>query len=106
MIEIMVASIIFLVIFFIAMEMIVRVGSVRRDDSLLAAEIDMKTCMHRFSTEYFAPGEYLFSYGWGEITATVNPYRELTEIREVNLEMTVTGGRRQTDYRILTAAEP
>ena len=83
--EVIVASILFLVIFLLAVDTVTRASLSRRDDSLLAVETDMKACLNEFSVGTAVPGTYKRVYGWGEIDVAVRPYRELTDVYELEL---------------------
>ncbi len=82
-VETIVASMLFLILFFLAMEMLVRIGARRPGEGLLQMEVDHRVCVQEFRAGDFAPGEYTRSYTWGEITVTVGPYRDLPGIEEV-----------------------
>jgi hypothetical protein len=84
-VEMIVASILFLVIFLLAIDTVTRVGTLRRDDALLAVEMDLKACIQEFSTAGTPLGAYRREYGWGGIDVAVKPYREMADIRELEL---------------------
>lgn len=105
-IEAIVASIIFLAVFGIAMDTLARLSSVKHDDSLLVAGIDLDACIHEFTTNPQSTGEYVRSYDWGEITITVARYKTRGDILELNFETTISPGKRKLRYRTLTATEP
>ena len=105
-IEVIVASVLFLTVFFLAMEALVRIGSRQPDQTLLQAEIDRVACVQEFKTNAFGPGEYAREYGWGEIEITVTPYRELTGVQELRFDTRIEKGRQVFIYRTLKPVEP
>jgi len=100
--EIIIASVLFLILFFLAMEMLVRIAGRQPDNALLQAEIDRKACVHEFKTGVFEQGEYVREYDWGTITVTVQPYRTLRDIDELHFLIHVSKGNRKLIFRTLT----
>ncbi|MDR2936150.1 MAG: hypothetical protein LBU80_02255 [Rikenellaceae bacterium] len=104
-IETVVASTLFLMIFLIAVETITRVQSVLPDDTLLRAAVDLQACAREFSERPGELGISLRSYDWGEIEVTVARYPEADGFREVCFDVRIARSRQTLDYRILTFAE-
>ncbi len=104
-IETVVASVLFLVIFLIAVETVTRVRSVLPDDTLLQAAVDLEACAREFLEKADEPGTSLRSYDWGEIEATVSPYPAADGFQAVNFEIRIDHGRQTLNYRILTPTE-
>lgn len=99
--EVIVASILFLGLFFLAMEMLVRISGRQADDTLLQVEIDRQACIHEFTTGNHAPGEYIREYGWGEMTVAINQYREIRTLQEVFFTTRIARGNRTFLFRTL-----
>lgn len=100
--EVIVASVLFLILFSLAMEMLVRIAGRQPDNALLQAEIDRKACVHEFKTGVFEQGEYVREYDWGTITITVSPYRTLQDIDELHFLIHISKGNRTLFFRTLT----
>ena len=105
-IEVIVASVLFLTVFFLAMEMLVRIGSRQADETLLQAEIDRTACVQEFRTAAFDPGEYTREYDWGVIEIIVKQYWGLNDIQEIRFTIRIEKGRQTFAYRILKPIEP
>lgn len=99
--EAIVASILFMVIFCIAIETLTRVGTMKRDDTLLEMETDLQGCVREFTLQVHETGEYSREYDWGEIAVLVAPYRDLDGIRELCFDALPAHTNRKMTYRTL-----
>jgi hypothetical protein len=104
-VETLVASILFLVIFFLALDTLSRVGVRVPDDTLPAVETDLQACLHEFSTGDAAPGDYLRVYEWGEIAIAVRGYGELTDVRRLELVCRIDRHRSLVFHRLIPVGE-
>ena len=86
MVEVMVASILFLIVFFLSVETVTRISAHPPDDTLLAVEMDMNACVHEFSTGTWSIGEYKRIFTWGEIDVSIERYRALPDVLEMKME--------------------
>lgn len=102
-IEVLVASLVFLLIFCITMETLTRIASVRHDESMLSVEKDLQDTVHEFSVRSFTEGEHTRTYDWGEIDIEIKPYNELPGIHFVTF--TARAGKQHIRHRILTFFE-
>lgn len=100
-IEVVVASVLFLLMFLIAMGTLSRAGMVPHQGTMLQAESDFKACVTDFETGVFTAGEYEMEYSWGNIFVSVSPYKSLPDIQDVSFKMYISSGRRTVKYRIL-----
>lgn len=101
--EVVVASLLFMLVFCISMETLTRIYTLKHDDSLLAVEMSLDAAVHEFSTGAFSDGEYTRSYPWGEITVCVEPYKESGRLRA--LTFTARAGSRIIRYRTLAVSK-
>lgn len=99
--EVIVASVLFLILFFLAMEMLVRISGQQSDDTLLQAEIDRQACVQEFNTKHNVPGEYGREYSWGEIAVTVKQYREMPAVQELQFITRIAKNNRVFHFRML-----
>lgn len=97
--EVIVASLIFLLVFGIAMTILVRVGARKCDDSLLQADLALDAAIREVATGTFAEGEYVRNFPWGDLTIEVAPYPHPDHIRIVSF--TAVTGARTIYHRIL-----
>ncbi|MDR1671294.1 MAG: hypothetical protein LBR57_02120 [Alistipes sp.] len=102
MLEAIVASLIFLLVFAISLSTLTRL-SLRDDEgiALLEAERALTDCFARHSTRL--PGIYTDTFEWGEVTTTIATYGDYAGIRQVALTATITGSRKTLEYRRLVA---
>lgn len=105
-IETVVASVLFLLIFFICIESITRINSMSRGEEPLEVEMDFNNCIKMFTAEKYGEGEYTMTYRWGDITVSVKPYPEHEDISELNFTAGFNNGRSSDiRYRVLIPAD-
>lgn len=105
-VETIVASVLFLIVFLLAMEMLVRVGGRQPDGVLLQMESDHQACVREFRSGDFPEGEYLRTYGWGEIAVEIEPYPYGDEIQQLRFTVRLETGGQTFVHRILKPAGP
>ncbi len=100
------AAVILLIVFFLAMEMLVRIGARQPGgDALIRAEADRQACVLEFTSGELTPGEYLRECDWGTITVTVRPYEPFPALFEITFASVIRTGNRTTHYRVLAPGE-
>lgn len=104
-VETIVASVLFLAIFFVCVDTLTRLGAVRGDEALPAVEADLTACLHRLVTSAPEVGEYRHDYDWGAIDVVVRPYGELDGVRELALTARATGRRTIVLRRLIAVGE-
>lgn len=102
--EAVVASIIFMIVFFMSISFIVTVRASENDNKTLVVITDFKTCIHEFKEGGYATGEYIKNYEWGEITIKVKKYLDISEIQEVYFETNQPSSRNKIIHRILISS--
>lgn len=105
-IEVVVASVLFLIMFVIAMETLTRSTGLPDAGSLLQAEADLAACIKAFETEAFPEGEYEKKYAWGTIKILVSTYKDIPDINEILFMMNISQGKHTVMHRILKVAAP
>lgn len=99
--EVIVASAIFMLVFFMAMDILPRIGSMVPDGTLLRMEVDMKACIHEFVSGGYDGEEHIRTYDWGQISVAVKPYDRLEELRDMTFTAETGNGKNTYVYRIL-----
>ncbi|GHV01671.1 hypothetical protein FACS1894159_09840 [Bacteroidia bacterium] len=100
-VETLVASVIFLVMFAISLETIVRLA-VRRDDDTVYVVAEGETA--RLFREYASAGERLpgttvKEYDWGTITIAIGPCRDYPRLQVVDVSATLRSERKVISRR-------
>ncbi len=104
-IEAIVASVLFLIMFIIAMETLTRVAVLPDSGGLLQAEADFRACINAFETETFPEGEYENEYEWGTIMILVSTYKDMPDVNEILFTVKVSRGNHTVRHRILKVGE-
>lgn len=102
MIETIVASMIFLLVFTISLSTVT--GLTLREDegyALIEAERRLADCSGRYCDGTWAQGEYTEEFDWGKITVTITDYGDYGQIRQVILRAALNNGRKKLEYRRL-----
>jgi hypothetical protein len=102
MIEAIVASMIFLMVFVISLSTVT--GFTLREDEgyvLLEAERQMDACLNRYGDGTWTDGAYTEEFGWGKITVRIATYRDFRNIQAVTLTAQLTGSRKTIELRQL-----
>ena len=104
--EAVVASVIFMLVFAMAVDSLISLGSLRSDGNLPAVEADTKACVDEFVSNPYPAGEYVRKYVWGKVTVNIAPYMGCEEILEVRFDTDAEKSRRRIRYTTLKAAYP
>ncbi|MCD8185038.1 MAG: hypothetical protein LUD68_00825 [Rikenellaceae bacterium] len=99
--EVIVASILFLLVFLLSMELLVRIGFTQPEDQRLRTETDRQSCLQEFRNGNFPAGEYRRSYCWGEITVRIELYRNLQSVQQIEFVTRVEKENRKMYFRVL-----
>lgn len=101
-VEVLVASVIFLAVFMIGLETLSRL-TVRDDEGLVFVEADwrVKECFFEFSDGLHPVGKYDKNYDWGEIQVTIAPYRDYRNLQELTLAATILQNRKRIEYKYI-----
>lgn len=101
-IEAIVASVIFLLVFGISLETISRLSLYHNQDPLFV-EVDyrLKSCFEEFSGGSYEYAVYHRKYTWGTITIDIKPYKEYSGIQEITLSAKIKHRLQSIEYRHL-----
>lgn len=89
--EVIVSSIIFLVIFILSLETTVKITSrepLRGYEYLLAVD-EVHKIRDRYIAEEYYPGEFMEEYDWGTVRITIGTYQPYPDIGRIDLELQV-----------------
>lgn len=100
-VEAVVASVLFLLVFFICLESVTRMNSMRSSEEPMEVEMDFNNCVRKFLTGNYDLGEYTETYHWGKISIDIRPYPKYDDIRELDFMATFNNNRRAIRYRLL-----
>lgn len=106
MLETIVASVIFLVIFAISLETITRLTSSPRGvEALIEADFRLKECFGEYSSPKYTDGDYERTYDWGNIHIDVSAYMHYRQLRHISLTTVVAGSRKVIKFNHIVAIE-
>ncbi len=95
MIEAIVASLIFLVVFAASLSTLTGLN-LRGDEGyvLLEAERALEDCSMRYGDGTWADDTYTDTFAWGGITTVVSEYRDYDGIQQISMRATLAGSRK------------
>lgn len=93
--EAIVAAVLFLTVFAVAMELLPRL-TVRDDDALLVAEADYRVgrVFDKYGSGVWPCGEYVETYYWGTVTVRIERYRDFADLQLVTVAARIDGSRK------------
>ncbi len=102
MVEAIVASLIFLVVFVLSLSTLTGL-TLRRDEGhvLLEVERALADCFLRYGDGSRAPGNHTDEFEWGTVTTVIEKYDDYENIQRVALRATISGSRKSIEYRRL-----
>jgi hypothetical protein len=102
-VEVIVASIIFLAVFVISLSTVTGF-TLRRDEGyvLLEAQRQLDDCIERYGDGTWPEDTYEETHSWGSITIRIIPYGEFDDIQTVVLTVYLDGSRKSIEHRLLT----
>lgn len=101
--ETIVASVIFMIVFGMAMDILTRILiSNHKDNENLVIESAFSKCQRQLTQTKITAGNETFTFDWGEIEVTVSQYGK--ELFKVELNA-VTKANKRVSYRYITSNE-
>lgn len=99
-IETITASVIFMIVFIMAMDTMTRLlGFDSNDADFIVMENDIKKCRKEINQKELQPGKETYIYSWGEIELEIKNYKE--NIYQVDLMAISVKKHRRIEYRFL-----
>lgn len=105
--ETVVASAVFLILFALTLGMLPRLA-VRDDDGIRIAEAEYRTerAAERYGTGLWPDGEYVERYGWGEVVVRTESCGAFADVQAVTVRARIDGSRRSIVLRRLVERMP
>lgn len=101
--ETIVASVIFMIVFVIAMDTLTRIlVSNHKDNDFLVIESAFSRCINEMKNKELKIGEQSHTFEWGEIYVNISLYKEA--VFQVHMQA-VTREKREVNYRYLTTTK-
>lgn len=100
-IEVVVASVIFMLIFCISLEMLTKINRDGRSTETLQIIMDRNEYVQQIRTSEYGYGNYMKNFDWGEIHVKIQPYKEYQLLRELNFTGVMKNGKKLFEYRFL-----
>jgi hypothetical protein len=102
--ETIVASVIFMIVFVLAMDILTRLIVFDNEDAdYLVVENDLRKCQRQICLNAITPETKTYKYDWGEINVEVSDYKE--NIYQVKMVAMTNKQHRQIRFRFLKANE-
>lgn len=94
--EAVVAAVVFLIVFTIAMELLPRL-TLREDETLLVADAEYRVArvFDKYATGVWPVGVYSESYDWGTVEVRLVPYRNYDELQLLIVTAHIDGSRKR-----------
>lgn len=101
-IEVIVASVIFLAVFMISLHTVVSLVGRQNDDAIyIVADMAIKSTYAEYVLGNINMPEYKKEYSWGDITGRLNLYGDYSGIEELTLIARLSPGGREIVYKYL-----
>lgn len=100
-IEVVVASVIFLLMFCLSLDMLTRLGSSHNSEELVEIAIDRDEYVREIKIGEYGYGNYLKSFDWGEITVKIQPYGDFPAVQDMEFIGMMKNGKKIFEYRFL-----
>lgn len=94
-IEVIVASIIFLVIFTLSMDTLVRISSKSNTSIELIDAQSKVTDMYRLAIDNLEKGQIEREYSWGRVVATIAQYKDYNDLKQITITATIKKSKQQ-----------
>ncbi|WP_291530709.1 hypothetical protein [Bacteroides sp. UBA939] len=105
MMETITASVVFMIIFVLAMDTLTRlVVNGNEDSDSLLIETDMNKCRRRICQSTLVPGVETYEYDWGQMVVEITAYKDKEDIYQIEMIAT-TDKHREIRFRFLEANE-
>ncbi len=100
--ETITASVIFMIVFVMAMDTLTRLLTFDSNDSdYIVIENELNKCKKQVCREELRPGTRTYQYKWGEIDVEISHYKD--QVFQVSMVATGQKKHRKTSYRFLQA---
>lgn len=100
-IEVVVASVIFLLMFCLSLDMLTRLGSSHNSEELVQIAIDRDEYVREIKTGEYGYGNYLKNFDWGEIAVRIQPYDDVPAVQDMHFTGMMKNGKKIFEYRFL-----
>ena len=101
--ETIVASVIFMIIFTMALDTMTRIMTFdQKDDEYLLIESSFSKCEHEIKNKKIVIGDENYIFEWGNISVTITHYNEHLYLIDMSAETT---GRKNVSYKYILANE-
>ena len=89
-IEAIVASIIFMVVFLISIDMLTRIATREADQQVLFMESEMNAVINKYQSGNYSDDIYKESFEWGDIEIIIQPYKDYSDIKKMNCKAVIS----------------
>lgn len=100
-IEVVVASVIFMLIFCISLEMLTKMNQDSKSAEALQIIMDCNEYVQQVKISNHGRGDYIKNFNWGEIHVKVQPYKNYNLLQEMCFTGKMKDGKRLFEYRFL-----
>lgn len=104
-IEVVVASVIFMLIFCLSLEMLTKIHQDAKNTEALQIIMDRNDYVQMVKTGEFGYGNYLKNFDWGEISVKIQPYMKHKSLHDIHFTGKMKNGKSLFEYRFLKENE-
>lgn len=100
-IEVVVASVIFMLIFCISLEMLTKINQDGRATEAMQIIMDRNEYVQQVRTSNYGFGNYVKNFKWGEINVRIKPYKDYKSLHDLCFIGKMKNGKFLFEYRLL-----
>lgn len=105
-IEAVVASTVFLIVFMLSLDTVSRITTGKGDDEYVLIDADHRAemCFARYGDGSYPPGTYEEEFPWGKVVTEIVRYGEYGRLQEVTVRAVIDDSRRGFTYKYIVEA--
>ena len=104
-VEVVVASVIFMLMFCFSLEVLTKMNQNRKSTEMLQVIMDRNEFVQQVSAGNLGYGNYMKSFDWGEIHVKIQPHMKHKYLRDIHFTGKMKSGKKLFEYRFLKEYE-
>lgn len=104
-VEVVVASVIFMLMFCLSLEMLTKMNQNGKSTEMLQVIMDRNEFVQQVRIGGFGYGNYMKSFDWGEIHVNIQPHMKHKYLQDIHFTGKMKNGKNLFEYRFLKEYE-
>lgn len=104
-VEVVVASVIFMLMFCLSLEILTKMNQNGKSTEMLQVIMDRNEFVQQVRTGGLGYGNYMKSFDWGEIHVKIQPHMKHRSLRDIHFTGKMKNGKKLFEYRFLKEYE-